>query len=100
MVAGQEEGLVAPEVVEKINDEFMDVFKPIDACPPVRGGVDHVIRLQQESSPLFMKPFRMSEHEKEESMKQVQDAPGKSRSSPYGAPLLCIKKGWELENVH
>ena len=77
MVAGQEEGLVAPEVVEKINDEFMDVFKPIDACPPVRGGVDHVIRLQQGSSPSFMRPFRMSKHEEEECMKQVQDALGK-----------------------
>ena len=67
MVAGQEEGLVAPEVVDKIKDEFKDVFEPVDACPPARRGVDHVIRLQQGSSPSFMRrPFRMSKHEEEE----------------------------------
>ena len=96
MVAGQEEGLVAPEVVDKIKDEFKDVFEPVDACPPARGGVDHVIRLQQGSSPSFMRPFRMSKHEEEECMKQVQDALGKGliepSCSPYGAPLLFVSK--------
>ena len=66
MVAGQEEGLVAPEVVDKIKDEFKDVFEAVDACPPARGGVDHVIRLQQKSSPSFMRPFLMSKHEEDE----------------------------------
>ena len=34
----QEEGVVALEVVDKIKDEFKDVFEPVDACPPARGG--------------------------------------------------------------
>ena len=34
MVAGQEEGVVAPEA----EDEFKDVFEPVDVCPPARGG--------------------------------------------------------------
>jgi len=92
----QEEGVVALEVVDKIKDEFKDFFEPVDACPPARGGVDHVIRLQQGSSPSFMRPFRMSKHEEEECMKQVQDALGKGLIEPscfpYGAPLLFVSK--------
>ena len=89
--------LVASEVVDKIKDEFIKgVFEPVDACPPARGGVDHVIRLQQGSSPSFMRPFRMSKHEEKECMKQVQDALGKGliepSCSPYGAPLLFVSK--------
>ena len=50
--------LVASEVVDKIKDEFIKgVFEPVDACPPAMEGVDHVIRLQQGSSPSFMRPF-------------------------------------------
>ena len=67
-------------------------------------GVDHVIRLQQGSSPSFMRPFRMSKHEEEECMKQVQDALGKGFRaklfSVWCSIAFCIKNGWELENVH
>ena len=90
--------------MSQIKDEFKDVFEPVDACPAARGGVDHVIRLQQGSSPSFMRPFHMSKHEEEECMKQVQDALGKGFRaklfSVWCSIAFCIKNGWELENVH
>ena len=57
MPAANVEGLMAPDVVQKIQEKFKEVFEPVDACPPARAGVDHVIRLQPGSSPTYMRPF-------------------------------------------
>ena len=90
------ERLVQPSILQKLQDDFKDVFEPITGCPPVREGVDHTIRLQPGSAPVFKRPYRLSKHEEEEIHKQIQDCLSKGLiepgASPYGAPVLFVGK--------
>ena len=60
-------------------------------------GIDHY--------PPTSKPaYRLSPKEKEEVQRQVEELLGngliRPSQSPYGAPVLCVQKGWHLEIVH
>jgi hypothetical protein len=46
--------------------------------------------VQQGTSPIFMRAFHMSKHEKEECMKQVHDALCKGLTEPSCSPYLFI----------
>jgi len=65
------EGLVQPSILQKLQEDFEDVFEPITGCTPVREGVNHTIRLEPGSAPVFKRPYRLSKHEEEEVHKQI-----------------------------
>jgi len=92
------EGLMNPDRVKAIQDEFKQVFEPLTSCPPAREGVDHTIRLDPSASTsgLFKRGYRMSKHEEEEIHKQGADGISKGiiepSCSPHGAPVLFVGK--------
>jgi hypothetical protein len=80
-----------------IKDEFSDVF--LDGLPPgmpPERKVVHNIPLQPDSAPQFRGIFRLSQMELQELRKQLdellRDGKISPSTSPYGAPILFVKK--------
>ncbi len=80
-----------------IKDEFSDVF--LDGLPPgmpPERKVVHSIPLQPDSAPQFRGIFRLSQVELQELRKQLdrllRDGKISPSTSPYGAPILFVKK--------
>ncbi|MCO5552450.1 hypothetical protein L7F22_005961 [Adiantum nelumboides] len=82
----------------KFLNQFQDVF--IDdipgELPPKRGDDDHVIELLLGSSPPNKPPYRVSQAQQEEIMRQVNELVEKSMvrpsSSPFCSPILLMHK--------
>ncbi|MCO5594355.1 hypothetical protein L7F22_048385 [Adiantum nelumboides] len=79
-------------------NQFLDVF--IDdipgELPPKRGDDDHMIELIQGSSPPNKPPYRVSQAQQEETMRQVNELVEKGMvrpsSSPFCSPFLLVQK--------
>ncbi|MCO5594118.1 hypothetical protein L7F22_048139 [Adiantum nelumboides] len=79
-------------------DQFQDVF--IDyiprELPPKRGDDDHMIELIPGSSPPNKPPYRVSQAQQEEIMRQVNELVEKGMvrpsSSPFCSPVLLVQK--------
>jgi hypothetical protein len=88
-------GLIPPERLQALKEEFKDVFGDPTGVPPARG-VGHVIRLVEGAGAPYQKPYRMSNAQEEEARKQVREMLEKGwiepANSPYGAPLLFVLK--------
>ena len=79
-------------------NEFQDVFTndiPRE-LPPKRGEDDHSIELIPGSSPPNKPPYRVSQAQREEIMRQVDELREKgmirSSSSPFCSPVLLVQK--------
>ncbi|RYA46877.1 reverse transcriptase domain-containing protein [Enterobacter cloacae complex sp. GF14B] len=77
---------------------FQDVFIDDIPCelPPKRGNDDHAIELLPGSSPPNKPPYRVSQAQQEEIMRQVHELVEKGMvrpsSSPFCSPVLLVQK--------
>jgi len=89
-------GLMSQSKVNKITEEFQDVFQPVTDCQPHRFNTDHTIKLVDGATPPFKRPYRLTKEEEKEVHKQIEDALSKGliepSVSPYGAPVLFVQK--------
>ncbi|XP_013723761.2 uncharacterized protein LOC106427587 [Brassica napus] len=91
-------GAINDEVkVEDIEvvQEFEDIFAPLKELPPPRSN-PFTITLEPEAKPIAKAPYRMTPVELAELKKQLEDLLEngfiRSSSSPWGAPVLFVKK--------
>ncbi|MCO5553915.1 hypothetical protein L7F22_007441 [Adiantum nelumboides] len=93
-----ESGLQEDLELSKFLNQFQDVF--IDdipeELPPKRGDDDHAIELIPGSSPPNKPPYRVSQAQQEEIMRQVNELVEKGMvrpsSSPFCSPILLVHK--------
>ncbi|MCO5590414.1 hypothetical protein L7F22_044383 [Adiantum nelumboides] len=93
-----ESGLQEDLELSKFLNQFQDVF--IDdipgELPPKRGDDDHAIELILGSSPPNKLPYRVSQAQQEEIMRQVNELVEKGMvrpsSSPFCSPILLVHK--------
>ncbi|MCO5548880.1 hypothetical protein L7F22_002342 [Adiantum nelumboides] len=93
-----ENGMHVDLELSNILNQFQDVF--IDdipgELPPKRGDDDHMIELIPGSSPPNKPPYRVSQAQQEEIMRQVNELVEKgmvrSSSSPFCSPVLLVQK--------
>ncbi|MCO5568294.1 hypothetical protein L7F22_021993 [Adiantum nelumboides] len=93
-----ENGMQVDLELSNFLNQFQDVF--IDdipgELPPKRGDDDHMIELIPGSSPPNKPPYRVSQAQQEEIMKQVNELVEKGMvrpsSSPFCSPVLLVQK--------
>ncbi|MCO5582857.1 hypothetical protein L7F22_036758 [Adiantum nelumboides] len=93
-----ESGMHEDLELSKFLNQFQDVF--IDdipgELPPKRGDDDHAIELLSGSSPPNKPPYRVSQAQQEEIMRQVNELVEKGMvrpsSSPFCSPVLLVHK--------
>ncbi|MCO5595762.1 hypothetical protein L7F22_049810 [Adiantum nelumboides] len=93
-----ENGMQVDLELSNFLNQFQDVF--IDdipgELPPKRGDDDHMIELIPGSSPPNKPPYRVSQAQQEEIMRQVNELVEKGMvrpsSSPFCSPLLLVQK--------
>ena len=95
--AVREEGLVPAEVMERLMEEFKDVFpSELPAGLPPDRGTGHVIQLEPNSVAPYRRNRRMSPGEVELCETFVKDLLAKGfiapSNSPFGAPVMFIPK--------
>lgn len=81
--------------IQKLIQEYQDVFSPISDLPPLRD-TGHTIPTEPNSKPPFRPMFRLSPKELAEVERQVAELLKlgliEPSSSPYGAPVLFVGK--------
>ncbi|KAK9800185.1 hypothetical protein WJX73_005436 [Symbiochloris irregularis] len=81
--------------IEKLADEFPDVFEEPTGLPPERD-IEHTIDLEPGSRPSCQPSRRLSPQENEEAIKQItgflEKAHVRPSSSPFAAPILFASK--------
>ena len=81
--------------IQKLLEEFEDVFKEPTALPPHRS-MDHAIHLMPNSTPVNVKPYRYPYFQKNEIERQVEDMLKsgiiRPSTSPFSSPVLLVKK--------
>ncbi|MCO5607614.1 hypothetical protein L7F22_061811 [Adiantum nelumboides] len=93
-----ESGLQEDLELSKFLNQFQDVFIDdiLGELPPKRGDDDHVIELIPGSSPPNKPPYRVSQAQQEEIMRQVNELVKKGMvrpgSSPFCSPVLLVHK--------
>jgi hypothetical protein len=84
-----------PEAVQKLLQQFDQLFQEPSSLPPHRD-CDHHIPLLPGAKPVNVKPYRYSPQQKTEIEKQVQDmlAAGliQHSTSPFASPVILVKK--------
>ncbi|MCO5570753.1 hypothetical protein L7F22_024481 [Adiantum nelumboides] len=93
-----ENGMQVDLELSNFLNQFQDVF--IDdipgELPPKRGDDDHMIELIPRSSPPNKPPYRVSQAQQEEIMRQVNELVEKGMvmpsSSPFCSPVLLVQK--------
>jgi hypothetical protein len=63
---GHTQGLLPQTEINKIVEEYQDVFTPKDGCPPYRFDLSHTIRLQPGTATPYRRPYRLSPVEAQE----------------------------------
>jgi hypothetical protein len=85
----------ADNVLQRLLDEFLDVFATPTILPPSRS-VDHRIHLLPGTAPIAVRPYRYPQLLKDEIERQCSDmlAQGLIRpsTSPFSTPVLMVKK--------
>ncbi|KAJ0668742.1 putative nucleotidyltransferase, Hydrolase [Helianthus annuus] len=84
--------------------DFPQVFpEDLPGLPPHRQ-VEFQIELAPGAAPIARAPYRLAPTELEELSKQLQELLEKGfirpSSSPWGAPVLFVKKKWHFQDVH
>jgi len=91
------EGTPATKHLRRLCEEYQDVFKD-ELLPglPIKRYVDHEIKLEEGSTPPKKKLYRLSQSEEAILKEQIQQLVEKGfivpSSSPYGAPVIFVKK--------
>ncbi|XP_010533307.1 PREDICTED: uncharacterized protein LOC104809111 [Tarenaya hassleriana] len=84
-----------PEGLQGLLDSFRGVFREPEGLPPIRGH-GHGILLQQNTSPISVRPYRYPHAHKEEIEKLVRSMLKagiiQPSQSPYSSPVLLVKK--------
>jgi hypothetical protein len=93
---GDANGLVKPELVQQVLDEYKDVFEDLPPGLPPERGIGHAIPVQPGEKPPFRPMYRLSPSETQEMKTQIADLLAKGyvqpSTSPYGAPILFVGK--------
>ena len=93
--ARKAESKACSQRMEKVADEFPDVFEEPAGQPPVRD-IEHGIELEPGEKTPFRPLIRMSPLELEECKRQLADFLAKQHvrpsKSPFGAPVLFVRK--------
>ncbi|GJX29837.1 putative reverse transcriptase domain-containing protein [Tanacetum coccineum] len=75
----------------------------LPGLPPARP-VEFQIDLILGAAPIARAPYRLAPSEMKELLEQLQELSDKGfirpSSSPWGAPVLFVKKGWVIQDVH
>jgi hypothetical protein len=95
-------GLLSQERIGKVIQDFKGVFEPISECQPHRFDVDHTIKLVEESTPTFRRPFRLSRQEEEEGGGRCfEKRTHRAECVTVWCPgFICAEKRWVLAHVH
>ncbi|GMJ00990.1 hypothetical protein HRI_003768200 [Hibiscus trionum] len=84
-----------PSELEKLLQQYQSMFEEPQGLPPVRTQ-DHAIRLQEESSPVNLRPYRFPHYQKTEVERQISEMLASSiiqtSKSPFASPCLLVKK--------
>ncbi|MCO5570541.1 hypothetical protein L7F22_024264 [Adiantum nelumboides] len=92
--SGSKEDLELSKFLNQFQDVFIDDIP--GELPPKRGDDDHAIELIPGSSPPNKPPYRVSEAQQEEIMRQVNELVEKGMvrpsSSPFCSPVLLVHK--------
>lgn len=85
-----------PPSIQRVVNEYGDLFAEPTAPPPPRPQHDHTIQVLPQQRPPFSHPFRLSPQDKLELQRQLEQLLDQDRirpsKSPYGAPVLFVKK--------
>ncbi|MCO5571572.1 hypothetical protein L7F22_025316 [Adiantum nelumboides] len=92
--SGSQEDLELSKFLNQFQDVFIDDI--LGELPPKRGDDDHAIELILGSSPRNKPPYRVSQAQQEEIMRQVNELVEKGMvrpsSSPFCSPVLLLHK--------
>ncbi|MCO5576395.1 hypothetical protein L7F22_030205 [Adiantum nelumboides] len=92
--SGMQEDLELSNFLNQFQDVFIDDIPR--ELPPKRGDDDHMIELIPGSSPPNKPPYRVSQAQQEEIMRQVNELVEKKMvkpsSSPFCSPVLLVQK--------
>ncbi|MCO5563448.1 hypothetical protein L7F22_017090 [Adiantum nelumboides] len=92
--SGSKEDLELSKFLNQFQDVFIDDI--LGELPPKQGDDDHAIELIPGSSPPNKPPYRVSQAQQEEIMKQVNELVEKGMvrpsSSPFCSPVLLVHK--------
>ncbi|MCO5560269.1 hypothetical protein L7F22_013880 [Adiantum nelumboides] len=92
--SGMQEDLELSNFLNQFQDVFIDNIP--GELPPKRGDDDHMIELIPGSSPPNKPPYRVSQAQQEEIMRQVNELVEKGMvrpsSSPFCSPVLLVQK--------
>ena len=90
------QGATVDPDIKKILNRYPEVTAPLPPGLPPKRGIEHHIRLQPGTTPIWRKGWRMSPMEMEEARAQITDLLDKGwirwSQSPYSAPILFVKK--------
>ena len=91
----ENEGGHIPPEIEKVLEEFQDVFKEPTDLPPSRS-CDHVIALEKDAKIVNQRCYRVPHHQKNVMEKLVADLLEQKcirpSNSPYSSPALVVQK--------
>lgn len=86
----------SPTAVQTVVQRYADLFTEPKGLPPSRPAHDHTITTIPDQRPPFSHPFRMSQEDRTELQRQLEELLDQQRiqpsKSPYGAPVLFVKK--------
>ncbi|MCO5586253.1 hypothetical protein L7F22_040192 [Adiantum nelumboides] len=88
--SGSQEDLELSKFLNQFQDVFIDDIP--GELPPKRGDDDHAIELIPSSSPPNKSPYRVSQAQQEEIMRQVKKGMVRPSSSPFCSPVLLVHK--------
>ncbi|MCO5599007.1 hypothetical protein L7F22_053106 [Adiantum nelumboides] len=92
--SGMQEDLELSNFLDQFQDVFIDDIPK--ELPPKRGDDDHMIELIPGSSPPNKPPYKVSQAQQEEIMRQVNELVDKEMarpsSSPFFSPVLLVQK--------
>lgn len=86
---------LCPPEIQKLLQQFDDVFAPPTGLPPVRA-CDHQIPLVPGAKPVYIRPYRYAPALKDEIERQITDMLQSGiiqpSTSPFSSPVLLVKK--------